>query len=859
LSCWVFSFASLFGATAFANDYVVAPAPNWVTPISPGKENAELLKQISDGEYFLLSEVQVRATADSKVAFRRYVAKAINTQGVEAIANIQIAFDPSYQRLTLHAIDVVRNGSTEHRLPTAAVRIVQREKDLDRQIYDGSKTATIFLEDVRVGDVIDYSFSLEGRNPVFNGLDSGTFALQYGVPVGRVHARLIVPSTKVLFITPRHTDLQPVVHDERGYREYAWDVLDIPEIRSEPDAPSWYEPYAVVQYSEFADWAAVAAWARPLYQVPSEPSPELLAEVDRIAHSEREPEGRMLAALQFVQTKIRYLGVEIGPGSHAPSSPSTVFARRFGDCKDKALLTLTLLRKLGIDAQAALVNTNLGRSLVDMHPVPTDFDHVLVHAVVGGKTYWIDPTRSNQAGDAAHLYQPDYDYALLVDAKTRALTSMKHDNSNRHIMHAVYDARSGFDKPVRYTMTSTVGGERAEAIRYWLASSNRDELQKNYLDYYAHYYAGIRVFAPLQIVDDAATNLITTTESYEIPDIATWSEKDKRHSVEIDAPDVDDLLRAPASTERTAPLKVKHPVDVVHTTDVLLPDDWSIQPKVSKVDDPAFVYERRLDNAGRHLTITDTYRSRVDSVAPADVVRYASNLAKARSIVGYELYWSDPSVAPPKGFFARINWSPMLVGLLALAGWLWLARRAWRYDPRPRAGRIHPALRGIRGWLLLPALGTIISPIILLVSLRDTFESMRLDIWTRLTSPDSPVYNALWAPTLLFELVANLGLFVFGILLAMLFAKRRSSVPTFYVSFLVASIVVQVADQLFAGLLDVGTADRAKDMAGLVRNCISAAIWSAYFLNSERVRSTFVEVRSAAATVPPELPEPAVV
>lgn len=842
LAFLAFGCSWLFGSPAFANDYATAPTPAWVTPVEPGKENSELLKQISDGSYFLLSDVQVRAAAASKITYRRFATKAINAEGVEAIANIQIVFDPSYQKLTLHSIDVVRDGKVDRRLATAAVQVVQRERELERQIYDGSRTASIFLDDVRVGDVIDYSYSLEGRNPVFKGSDFGTFFLQYVVPVGRVHARLVMPADKQVAVLPRNTSAQAAVREESGLREHAWDLVDVPALRSEADTPSWYDPYAMVQWSEYPDWGSVAAWARPLYQVPSELSRELLAEIDRIATREATVEGRMLAVLQFVQTKVRYLGVEIGPGSHAPNPPSSVFARRFGDCKDKALLTLTMLHRLGIDAQAALVDTQSRRLLKDLQPTPSVFNHVLVHAVIGGKAYWLDPTRSSQAGDLAHLFQPDYDYALLVDAKTRELTSMKNSRTDWFVktMHAQYDAQSGFDKAVRFTMSTTMRGERAEGMRYNLASSNRDEVQKKYLDYYARYYPGIKTTAPMKVVDDAANNTITISETYEVPEFASWSEKQKRHEVDISVPDIEELLRSPSSTQRSAPLNVKHPIDIVHTTDVLLPDDWQIKEETTKVTDPAFDFERTIHKTGRKITFIDKFQTRIDAVAPADVVRYANNLSKARNAIGYQLYWSDPVAKQPGGFLAQINWPVTLLALLALVGWAWLARRMYHYDPPPRATPVNNSLRGISGWLVLPALGVLVSPFVLALSIRGSFNAAKLDGWTILTTPGSEHYNALWAPTLLFELIANLGLFVFAVLLLILFFKRRRSTPAFYIAFLIANVAVQLVDVIMAGFM-TPLADATKEISGLTRGVLSAALWSAYFLSSTRVKSTFVE------------------
>src|SRR5262249_9675914 len=153
------------------------------------------------------------------------------------------------------------------------------------------------------------------------------------------------------------------------------------------------------------------------------------------------------------------------------------------------------------------------RNLLNLLPTPTAFDHVIVSARIDGRTFWLDPTRPTQNADLAHLYQPDFDVALVVDPATTALTPMKNAGAPvpKHTMHATFDARAGFEKPVHLTFVSVVEGEAAESLRNRLASSNLDDLQKDYLNYYAHYYPTIRSAAPLAVSDDAANNRLTTT------------------------------------------------------------------------------------------------------------------------------------------------------------------------------------------------------------------------------------------------------------------------------------------------------------------------------------------------------------
>src|SRR5207248_3294814 len=104
----------------------------------------------------------------------------------------------------------------------------------------------------------------------------------------------------------------------------------------------------------------------------------------RLAREGADEPARALPALRFVQDDVRYLGIEIGPSSHRPHPPAAVLDQRFGDCKDKSLLLVTLLRALGVEAWPVLLHTSLGRALDEWLPTAVAFNHVVVLARVGG-------------------------------------------------------------------------------------------------------------------------------------------------------------------------------------------------------------------------------------------------------------------------------------------------------------------------------------------------------------------------------------------------------------------------------------------------------------------------------------------
>lgn len=853
--------AGLLPAAVLAAEYEVGPVPEWVEAAELGKPTESQLNKDSDGVSYLLMDSQSRHGTQTSARFRRIVSRALNQNGVESVANIEIEFDPSYQTLTLHSVDVVRAGRVIHKLATAKVRVIQRESELEARIFDGMKSANMFLDDVRVGDIVDYAYSISGRNPVFAGGTFGRVPLQFGVPVARIHARVMVPEDNPLTVSTLYSGKKPSISRRGDYRVYEWNVTDDPGLAIEAGAPGWYDPRPAAAYSSYANWNAVARWAQTLYVLPGILSPELEAQVARIAEAEPGKAGRMLAVLRFVQSEVRYLGVEVGVNSHLPNSPSLVFDRRFGDCKDKALLMVALLSRLDINANVALVNTSLQQGLAEELPTPGGFDHVIVRVMLDQQPYWLDPTLPAQHSDLARLSQPDYGLALVVDPATTRLIAMDTSRSRiaKRSLHVVFDAREDFDKPVGYTVTTIYEGSEADSMRSTLASKSLVDVQKNYLNWYASYYPHISVVAPLKVKDDEANNRLTVSEHYQIKDMATVSDNGTKHAVSISTVDFNTLFNLPDVRIRKSPLALGFPLVVEQVTELLLPSEWPITPEKHHVEDPAFTFDQELRLDGLRLIITDHYQSRAKEVAAKDMPRYLANLARARDALDYNLYWTDPtpaagaassesssSSATQRTGLDRLNWPVVMLALALCAIWGWLALLAYRHDP-PAQAAAPGSPEGLGGWLVLVGFGLISSPVMIGRTLVEVAGAMSIDTWSALTTFGGTAYHALWAPFLLFELAFNLGQLVFAGLLLMLFFQRRTSLPKLLIGFYLASAVLQAADVMLSSLIPAITIT-PEDYASLVRVWVVSLIWSAYLLKSRRVKATFVRrYRPAAA------------
>lgn len=486
---------ALVPASLFARSYgefEIAPPPKWIDR-APGEYETVVPRALGRyGVYDILSDHQVRAGRDGRTAqYFRTVRKVLTQAGVQNASQLTIDFDPSFQRLTIHEIAVIRGAARANALDPALVRVIEKEDDSDSAIYDGRLTALVFLRDVRAGDVIEWSWSIEGANPILAGHYADEYDLRSEVPSRRIRHRLVWEGTRPLQTRGHPPSLTAGT--------YTWEARDVPAVDVEDALPSWYEPRDPVEVTDFASWNDVARWAAGTFTADGESlaAVKLLAAKIRHEHSD-DP---ITSAIRFVQDDIRYLGLEIGRNSHEPRQPKEILAQRWGDCKEKALLLSLLLRELGVDAQPALVNTKAKHRLENRLPSPFAFDHVVVHVLLNGRRYWIDPTIADQGGTLETIETPNDGRALLVDETAQELTPVETVRRGRTLIDQTY-ASHDLASPTTLVVRSTYSGSDADLMRAELSSMSAGEIGKERINRLAADHPSIAATTAPRVDDD---------------------------------------------------------------------------------------------------------------------------------------------------------------------------------------------------------------------------------------------------------------------------------------------------------------------------------------------------------------------
>ncbi len=192
---------------------------------------------------------------------------------------------------------------------------------------------------------------------------------------------------------------------------YEWSVANTLAFKSESNSPSirYYIPHVIAyikSYKTASQTVSVLANVDDLYKwyytfvkdLDKEPSPDLVAEVDKLKSPGDTEEETARKIFYWVQDNIRYIAFEDGMRGFIPHDGSYVCEKRYGDCKDMANLLVNMMKIAGIKAYHTWIGTRDIPYAYSKVPTPLVDNHMIATYISKeGKYYFLDATSNHTA------------------------------------------------------------------------------------------------------------------------------------------------------------------------------------------------------------------------------------------------------------------------------------------------------------------------------------------------------------------------------------------------------------------------------------------------------------------------------
>ncbi|MEO8315943.1 MAG: DUF3857 domain-containing protein [Pseudomonadota bacterium] len=494
-----------------ADQPMVGPAPEWVQLAAEPARGTDTAAAIR----LLLNDQQVRLTPEAVETYFDNRILIQTPQGLQSVGTIAMSWQPDVDIITVHRLLVRRGAQTRDLLVNGnAFTILRREDLLEQATLTGTLTAVLQPSDLQVGDIVEFAYTRRHADAVVPDKPDLLFAWLNG-PVQNVHFSAQWPKKMALRWQLR--DFNPNLQESsNGDTQSIAFTLDNPSPLLQPSgAPARYVALRRVELSSFQSWAEVSRRFAPMYAKASTVAANspLRAEVERIRIASTDPKARTTAALRLVQEQIRYVLLAMNSGALVPATADQTWQRRYGDCKAKTALLLALLRELGIEAEPVFVNSALGGGIDRQLPAISAFDHVLVRATVGGKTYWLDGTRP-QDRRLDLLQVPAFHWGLPLIANGSELVRIEPQPLGEPAMaqELNVDASGGLDVAAPFQVKVVFRGDNALALKLSMDNADVTQRDQGLRTYWRNQLDGAQVTKVASSFDESTGTLSWTAE-----------------------------------------------------------------------------------------------------------------------------------------------------------------------------------------------------------------------------------------------------------------------------------------------------------------------------------------------------------
>lgn len=610
----------------------IAEVPDWVTEQSIGSFAEDRGEQFQQGIAHLLSDTQVRMTNGGYDFFYHGAYQVVDRAGLEDAARLTKVFDPTSETLNFAYVRVIRDDIVTDRLPDAEITMLRQESQLESSMIDGNLTAVIQLEDLRVGDIVEYAAITRVDSKLWPGEFFDAVAVEWSVPLAKLRYRLITPISVAMTTKALSTEIVPVESDDESWKTYELTIDDIDAVAPQANTPDGWLGYGLVVFSTMDAWSDVVDWALPIFSI-SEPLPaEFRRQLDDIASTYKSSNEQALQVLRWTQEEIRYLGLEVGLGSHVPRPPSVTLEKGYGDCKDKAVLLVAALEYLNISSFPALATLSDGLIIADIPARINAFNHVIVGIEIDDQTHWVDPTLTHQGGRLETLALIDYGYVLPIRDGTSDLVQVSIEVSDVPVYQIdenflfLDDESAGLRLSVEYTYKK----HTADFIRRSLANNGEDAFARQFIDYYADYYPGLSQEGEFSVSDVLDENIVKMMANYSV-DADAFDDGKLAEQLLVVASAITDMVPKDTEAKRTAPMALPYGAHLAHRIRVETPGRMITVPEGETISTNGFDYARRFENIGEAFEINYDLVIKGRSVSPdgiPELIRQGKTIAK---------------------------------------------------------------------------------------------------------------------------------------------------------------------------------------------------------------------------------------
>ena len=379
----------------------------------------------------------------------------------------------------------------------------------------------------------------------------------------------------------------------------------------------------VLYVTTWKDWSEYEKWITSQLKGKFDPDDAIKAQVTKLTEDSSKKEDAIRAIYHWIEKNIKYVQVYVTEDAgFVPTSATEVFKRKFGDCKEKSTLFISMLKAIDVKAYPARLNTTDEFDANLDIPMMYQFNHEITYVEDIGK--FLDPTENG----IPYPFLPDRDkdrtvFIIKEDKLVPSKTPM--EKTPGFIRKSSYKISVDFDKEcagvpiLTYSAKHVFNGTNTSPWferRNFSQNSWRNYIENKWFDD----FSGMKLLSDPKFensLDDYSNPVILDLMYTSNLENACYDYDNKSATKEIMLPSFTNIIPSKDFYDsRNKDRKVPYiwsgePYSAKYSYEITIPNNYIINfiPQSSKYSDPnnLFSYDINYRREGNTIFIAETF------------------------------------------------------------------------------------------------------------------------------------------------------------------------------------------------------------------------------------------------------------
>jgi transglutaminase-like putative cysteine protease len=329
--------------------------------------------------------------------------KVLTEKGKRNNRTLGLAFMLPYDTNEVVQIEVIKPGNEIVPVDVGAnSKVTVDSSQMAMNIYDpNSKVLEVNIPGVEVGDVVHSITRDTVLRPIIPGQAAEENLFEGRGFIRHLTYEVHAPGERPLKRIVLRDEIKGTVKyskqaDAKNGTLHRWEVANVPRMFDEPSMPPYEMVLQRLVVSTIPDWRDVSKWYWGLSSPHLEATtPDMKTTVDELIANGKTDLDKTKALFYHVSKNIRYMGLtpEKDRPGFEPHDVKLTFDKKYGVCRDKAGLLVSMLRMAGLHAYPVLINVGARKDKEAPEPF---FNHAIVSVELKkGEYVLMDPTDEN--------------------------------------------------------------------------------------------------------------------------------------------------------------------------------------------------------------------------------------------------------------------------------------------------------------------------------------------------------------------------------------------------------------------------------------------------------------------------------